>query len=190
MQLSNGVLTLWSIMAIVHLRDWIIHMVSERNWMRDPRPLPNQSMWQRFEGCNTTVPLNQPPRVASPMPWHCCRRWQTWSAVWSCVCHACADNRRLSRGVKRRCRRHLRLSQPCLRRREEASLSVDFICLFGSLPDRWSVPCKGRRRATRCQTQSCTFQSKTNMHFWYQHTFSKCCEFLMQKERRNCLGSY
>lgn len=23
----------------------------------------------------------------------------------------------------------------------EASLSVDFICLFGSPPDRWSVPC-------------------------------------------------
>lgn len=132
MQLSNRVSTLWSIMAIVHLKDWIIHMVSERNWL--PPPIP-KSKWQWSEGCNRTAPLNQDPRFASTMPWH--RLSPLTNVIWRVI--VCAPRQRQQHSAVTQCvkrwRRRLQLSQSRLRRREEASLSLltSSVCLAARL---------------------------------------------------------
>lgn len=52
-------------MAIVHLKDWIIHMVSERPWLRPPPSTKHVTMiWGLQHDC--TVKSTPPPRFASP----------------------------------------------------------------------------------------------------------------------------
>ena len=63
-------------------------------------------------------------------------------------CRLCRHSR-LSHCVKRRCQRCICCSHISEDTRKR--LSVDFICLFGSLPDCWSVHCaRGKRRLSRC----------------------------------------
>lgn len=73
--------------------------------------------------------------------------------------------------------------------RKHLSLLTSSVCLAACLIVG-VCPAKGRRRGARCQAQSCCCKSKTNMHLWYQHTYSsKCCKSLKRKECRSCLGS-
>lgn len=168
---------------MVHLKDWIIHTVSERNWLQPP----DKSMRQWSEGCNMTAPLNQPPRF--PTPWLRCRRWQTWSGVWSCVRRVCARQP----SAVTQCRALAFVTVAVTSQKTQGSISLSLltssVCLAACLI-AGVCPAKGRRRAARCQAQSCCCKSKTNMHLWYQHTYSsKCCKSLKQKECRSCLGS-
>lgn len=79
--------------------------------------------------------------VSSPPP-------ETSLKISQSGCRLCRHSR-LSRGVKRRCQRCICCSHISEDTRKR--LSVDFICLFGSLPDCWSVHCaRGKRRLSRC----------------------------------------